>query len=86
MESKPQKTSSDRSYYVLGVKIMVGMGFTLAIPAVAAVFLGQYLDDKYDKYPLFLILCLVNAFLLSAKIIIDKAKQYGKEFEYLDKK
>jgi len=86
MENKPQKANNDRSYYVLGVKIMVGMGFTLAIPAVAAAFLGQYLDDKYDKYPLFLILCLVNAFLLSAKMIMDKAKKYGKEFEDLDKK
>ena len=65
---------------------MLGMGFMIAIPAVAAAFLGQYLDEKYNTYPLFLVLCLINAFIISAKIVIDKARMYGKEYEDLDKK
>ncbi|MDD2757855.1 MAG: AtpZ/AtpI family protein [Patescibacteria group bacterium] len=85
MEDKPKKQSNDHGYYVLGVRIMLDMGFSIAIPAVAAAFAGQYLDEKYDKAPLFLILFLVNAFLISAQIIITKAKRYGQEYENLDK-
>lgn len=85
MEDKPKKQSNDRGYYILGVKIMLDMGFSIAVPAVAAAFLGQYLDEKYHKYPLFLILCLITAFLSSAVVIIKKAKSYGKEYENLDK-
>lgn len=85
MEDKPKKQSNDHSYYILGVKIMIDMGFSIALPAVAAAFLGQYLDEKYNKYPLFLVLCLVTAFLASAVIIVKKAKAYGKEYEDLDK-
>jgi len=86
MENLPQKSSNDRNYYVLGMKIMLDMGFTIAIPAVMAAFLGQYLDEKYHKYPLFIILCLINAFIISVKIIVDKAKKYGKEYEELGRK
>jgi len=85
MENKPKNQATDRKYYAFGVKLMVDFGFTLAIPAVGAAFLGQYLDEKYHRYPLFLILCLVNAFLISARMIVTKAKQYGKEFESIDK-
>ncbi|MCX6782158.1 MAG: AtpZ/AtpI family protein [Candidatus Magasanikbacteria bacterium] len=85
MQDKPKKQSTDHGYYVLGVKIMLDMGFSIAVPAVAAALLGQYLDEKYDRAPLFIILLLVNAFLISARIIITKAKRYGKEYENLDK-
>lgn len=86
MENQPQKPSSDNKYYAFSVKLMIDFGFTLAIPAVGAAFLGQYLDEKYNKYPLFLIISLVVAFLISARIIYVKAKKYGKEFQDLDKK
>jgi F0F1-type ATP synthase assembly protein I len=85
MEDKPKKQKSDHGYYILGMKIMIDMGFSIALPAVAASFLGQHLDEKYDKSPLFIILCLIVAFLASAVIIVKKAKAYGKEYEDLDK-
>ena len=86
METEPDKKSSDGKYYAFSIKLMIDFGFTLAIPAVAAAFLGQYLDEKYNKYPLFLIVCLVVAFIISARIIVTKARHYSKEFENLDKK
>jgi len=86
MENQPKKQQSDKKYYAFSVKLMVDFSFTLAIPAVAAAFIGQYLDEKYNKYPLFLIVSLVAAFLISARIIVTKAKRYAKEFDDLDKK
>lgn len=74
---------SDRQYYMLAMKIVLDFGATIAVPAVIFALVGQYLDEKYQKYPLFVILCLVNAFLITAKIIISKAKVYGKEYQNL---
>ncbi|MFA5127599.1 MAG: AtpZ/AtpI family protein [Patescibacteria group bacterium] len=86
MADKSNKTQNDHAYYAFGIRIMLDMGLLIAIPAVLAAFGGTYLDEKFDKYPLFLILCLVNAFVISAKVIMEKAKKYGKEFDALDKK
>lgn len=85
MENEPKKLKSDAKYYIFGVKLMLDLGFTIAIPAVLAALLGQYLDSKYDKYPLFLIICLVVAFLVTARIIYTKAKAYAKEYENIGK-
>jgi len=85
MENPPSKQKSDAKYYVFGVKLMLDLGFSIAIPAVLAALLGQYLDDKYDKSPLFLIVCLISAFVLTARIVYTKAKAYAKEYENLGK-
>ncbi len=85
MQDKPKKQSSNNSYYALGVKIMLDMGFSIAVPAVLAALAGQYVDEKYGTNPLFIILFLLNAFLISVKIIIEKAKRYGKEYDDMDK-
>lgn len=85
MEDQPKKQKSDAKYYAFGVKLMVGLGFSIAVPAVLAGWLGQYLDEKYYTYPLFLVLCLVNAALITARVVISNAKKYGQEYEDLGK-
>ena len=63
---------------------MSDFGISIAVPAVAAVLLGQYLDGKYGKYPLFTVLCLITSFLITIRIIQKKAKMYGDEFARLN--
>ena len=74
---------NDRQYYMLAMKIVLDFGASIAVPAVIFALIGQYLDEKYQKYPLFIILCLVNAFLITARIILAKAKIYGEEYQKL---
>ena len=82
-ENKPKKTSS-REYHLFAFKMLGDFGASIAAPVVLFVLIGQYLDGKYDKLPLFTILGFVLAALLSAKIIYKKAKIYGKEYKRMN--
>jgi len=78
--------SSDNKYYIFALKIMLDFGATIAVPAVIFSLIGQYFDTKYDKAPLFLILFLATALLITIKFLIKKAKKYGNLYQKIDKK
>ena len=67
------------------MRIFVEFSGTIAIPAVAGAFLGKWLDERYVSHPRYLIICLMIALLLSANIVVDKSKKYGKEYERLNR-
>ncbi len=83
LEEKPKKTSG-REYHLFAFKMLGDFGASIAVPVVLFVLAGQYLDGKYDKPPLFTILGFVLAALLSAKLIYEKAKKYGKEYKRMN--
>ena len=85
MTVEPKKTS-DRAYYLFALKIMGNFGVSLAVPVVALVLLGQWLDEKYNTRPWFLAIGFTLAAVTSAKIIYNKAKQYGREYQEMNKK
>ncbi len=70
---------------LMGLKIAGDFGATIAIPVIVFVLIGQCLDDRYDSYPLFLILAFIISVLLSGLMIYKKAKKYGREYSELDK-
>lgn len=78
-----KKSSSDRAYYLLGLKIAGDFGATIATPVVVLVMLGQWLDLKYQKTPWFTILGFILSALISAKLIYKKAKKYGEDYKKL---
>lgn len=80
---KKNKKSSERDFYVFAFRVLGDFGATIALPVVLFVILGQWLDGKYDKGPLFTILAFIIAALLTAKIIHKKAKKYGDEYQAL---
>jgi len=82
---KPKKTT-DREYYMFAFRIIGDFGVSIAAPVVIFVLIGQYLDGKYDKGPLFTILGFVLAALITARIIQKKAKKYGEEYQKMDNK
>jgi len=82
MVDKPQKTS-DRAYYLFALRIIGDFGATIAVPVVIFVLIGQYLDEKYYKSPLFTVLGFVLAALLSGKMIYKKSKAYGAQYQNL---
>ena len=77
---QPNRPKDDRKYYMFALKIVGDFGASIAIPAVLAALLGNWLDGKYFTYPLFLILCLIVAVLSTASTITKKAKKYGEEY------
>ena len=78
--------TKERKYTMLGLRIVGDFGATIAVPVVLFVLLGQWLDEKYQKGPLFTILAFIFAALVSGKMIYQKAKEYNKEYRDLDKK
>ena len=69
---------------LLALKIVGDFGATIAVPVVLFVLIGQWLDGKYDKAPLFTVIGFILAGLLSARMIWMKSRQYGKEYESIE--
>lgn len=76
-----EQKNSDRAYYMFALRIVGNFGATIAVPVVLFALGGQWLDERYHKAPLFLVLGFVLSALLSAKMIYKKAKQYGDEYQ-----
>lgn len=76
----------DRKYTLMGLRIIGDFGATIAVPVIVFVLIGQWLEDTYGHTPWFTIAAFVLAALLSGKMIYKKAKQYGKEYQDLEKK
>lgn len=83
MENK-NKIDSDRKYYLFAIKIIGDFGGAIAIPVIAFVLVGDYLENRYNFAPWGIIGGFALAALVSAKIIYRKAKEYGSEYEKLN--
>ncbi|MFH1631541.1 MAG: AtpZ/AtpI family protein [bacterium] len=81
MEEKPQKTSSDRYYFVLAFRIASDLGVTIAAPALIAAYIGVKIDEHYGSEPWGLAIALILAFTLTAVIVTKKAVYYAKLYE-----
>jgi len=84
-DNQPKKTNGYQ-YQLFAFKMLGDFGASIAVPVVVLVLIGQYLDGKYDKSPLFTILGFVLAALTTAKIIYKKAKRYGEEYKRMNEK
>lgn len=82
-QNKPK--NDERKYYMFALKIAGDFGFTIAAPVVVFALIGQKIDDRYNTKPLFLIIGMIIAAILTGLMIYKKAKTYGKQFQDLDK-
>lgn len=78
--------ASDAAYQRLAMRVFADFSGTIAVPAVLAALLGQWLDARYGTEPKLLILCFLIAFLLTAFIVVKKARFYGKKYQELNQK
>ena len=69
---------------MMGLRIAGDFGIAIAVPIIIFVIIGQWLDEKYAKSPLFTVLAFILAIVLSGISIYKKAKRYGEEFKRLD--
>ncbi|MFH1947553.1 MAG: AtpZ/AtpI family protein [Candidatus Magasanikbacteria bacterium] len=74
----------DRKYMLMGLRIAGDFGASIAVPVILFVLIGQWLDGKYEKTPLFTVIAFILAALVSGKMLYKKAKKYGKEYNDLD--
>ena len=78
------KDSQERENMLLGSKIIGDFGATIAVPVVLFVLIAQWLEGKYGGAPYITIVAFVCAALLTVKIIIKRAKEYGKQYEAIN--
>ena len=78
--------TNDSAYHRLAMRIFADFGASIAVPAVLGALLGKWLDTRYGTNPRYLILCLVVALILTAVVLVRKAKRYGKEFQTMTEK
>ena len=67
------------------MKIFADFSGTIAVPAVLAALLGKWLDTRYGTTPKLLLLLLAIALVLTAIMVVKKAKFYAAAYEQLNK-
>lgn len=82
MDQTPKK-STDQDYYRFATRVFGDFTGVIAVPALLAAILGEYLDTKYNTGPIFLGTLLILAFVGSGTVIFRKVKQYGQEYQKL---
>ena len=78
------KDPKERKYIMLGFKIVGDVGATIAIPVIVLVLIAQWVEGKYGGGPWLTIFAFIVAALITAKIVVKKAKKYGKEYQELN--
>ncbi len=84
--SSKKPTNIERKYYIFALRIAGDFGVTIAIPVVVLALIGQKIDLFYKTGPLFLIIGMALASILTGLMIYKKTKKYGQEFQDLDNK
>lgn len=84
MQDNESKKPKGYQYQLFAFKMLGDFGFAIAAPVVLFVLIGQYLDGKYDKAPLFTVLAFVLAALVTTRVIYKKAKKYGDEYKRMN--
>lgn len=74
------------AYLRLSLRIIADFGATIAAPVVFFVLIGQWLDGRYHREPLFTILAFALSACLSGTMIYRKAKQYNEEYRNIETK
>lgn len=74
----------ERSYYLLGARIIGDFGATIAVPVVLLAWLGKTLDARWGTAPWLLVAGFVLAAALSSFSIYRKARHYEKKFQELE--
>ncbi len=75
---EPVQDVSPKDSFVLGIGFAWELGYTIAIPAVLFGIGGAYLDKYLDVSPLFLLIGMLLACVISFSIIADKLRMIAR--------
>lgn len=78
----PNNTSS---YNKLGLALFFELSGWIAIPVIGAVFLGKWLDEKFNAGPTPTLVCVGVAFIITIAGIIMKGKRMMRQIEKIKK-
>jgi F0F1-type ATP synthase assembly protein I len=77
--------SNDKNWWKPGIVIFVKVSASVAIPIVLALFIGKYLDTKYNTTPWIFLGLTAIAFIISLVTIYRSLTDYMKKLEQEEK-
>lgn len=75
------ENESQKPWWQAGMVVFAEVTGWIAIPIIVALFLGRYLDEKYDSEPWFYLGLTGAAFVVSSIGIVIIASKYIKQIE-----
>lgn len=73
LKNKEKKTQDESAWGAMS--LVFELGYIIAIPAVGFSFGGRYMDIHFGTSPLFLLLGICSALMLSAYMVYTKVKK-----------
>ena len=83
INNKKPPIQNDRKYWIFALKIVGDFGASIAIPVVIFVIIGQWIDRRFDFSPWATVFAFLLSAVVSGKMIYQKAKKYGNEYQNL---
>jgi F0F1-type ATP synthase assembly protein I len=76
--------ATDAAYHRLALRLFADFSGTIAVPALLGALFGDWLDERFGTSPRYLAICLAIALVITAVIIVRKAKYYSNEYAKLN--
>ena len=76
--NKEEKNNGEKSHFWEAMNLAWELGYTIALPIVILGFGGAYADKKFGTTPLFILIGIVVAMVLTSIGIIRKVKKIVK--------
>jgi uncharacterized membrane protein YcjF (UPF0283 family) len=74
---------SKKAWWESGVQLFAQISGWIVFPIIGAIYLGRWLDNKYDKEPWFFLLCVGLAFIITnvgvVKVGLEAMRKVTKE-------
>ncbi len=83
---KNQNKNNQENWWRESVLTFANVSGWIAFPVIAAVFIGQWLDNKYQTKPWLFLLSVGIAFAISLFGIVQQSLKYIKKIEKNNKK
>lgn len=83
---EPQKKSNEAAWWQPSIMLFAQLSGWITVPIIAAVFLGKWLDARFQTKPLLFIITVAVAFFISTFGIVREASIAIKQMEQADKK
>lgn len=80
-KEKGEVEQNQRAWWQPAVLIFLRMSAWIAVPVIAAVFLGKWLDEKYQSEPWLFLISVGIAFLVSMFGLVKSAAREYKKIE-----
>ena len=81
MMKKEEKEKKEKSLFWQAVGLAFQFGYTIAVPLIALVLAGHFLDKKFDSSPILLLVGIVLSLIASSIVLLVKVKRVMEEIK-----